>query len=92
MTKIDLTDIRHENNHHRFVLSAGDDAAVLEYHLFEKENGARAVDFTRTWVPPAARGKGLAERLVREGLRWAKSEDLEVQASCWYVAKFLRAS
>jgi len=86
-----MTDIRHDEDLHRFSLPADDADAVLEYQLFQKEDGGRAVDFTRTWVPPAARGKGLAERLVREGLRWAKSEDLNIQASCWYVAKFLRS-
>lgn len=86
-----MTDIRHDENLHRFSLSADGADAVLDYRLFQTEDGARAVDFTHTWVPPAARGKGLAERLVREGLRWAKSEDLTIQASCWYVAKFLRA-
>lgn len=86
-----MTDIHHDNELHRFTLPAGNTDAVLEYYLFQQADGSRCVDFTRTWVPPAQRGKGLAERLVREGLRWAKSEGLKIQASCWYVAKFLRA-
>lgn len=86
-----MSEIQHDHNLHRFTLPTDGADAVLEYHLFQRENGARAVDFTRTWVPPTARGKGLAERLVREGLRWAKSDGLSVQASCWYVAKFIRA-
>jgi hypothetical protein len=35
------------------------------------------------------RGKGLAEQLVEVGLAWANAEQLNVKASCWYVAKFL---
>ena len=31
-----------------------------------------------------------AEKLVRAGLAWAKSQNYELHASCWYVAKFIR--
>ncbi|MGL4641014.1 MAG: GNAT family N-acetyltransferase, partial [Shewanella sp.] len=31
-----------------------------------------------------------AERLVRHGLKWAKAQNVEIQASCWYVQKFLK--
>lgn len=85
-----MTAIHHDREQHRFTLLAGTDNAVLDYHLFDGADGQPGVNFTHTWVPPVARGQGFAERLVREGLRWAKSENLTIQASCWYVAKFLR--
>ena len=59
-------------------------SAHLDYQL-----SAGAVHFTHTFVPPLLRGKGLAERLVETGLRWAAEEDLRVTTSCWFVAKFL---
>ncbi|MGL5391371.1 MAG: N-acetyltransferase, partial [Shewanella sp.] len=34
--------------------------------------------------------KGLAERLVRQGLKWAKEQEMQITASCWYVQKFLK--
>lgn len=86
-----MNDVRHEEELHRFVLPTDDGNAVLEYHFAQRPDGIGAVDFTRTWVPPSARGKGMAERLVREGLRWAKNKEFTIQASCWYVAKFLRS-
>lgn len=58
---------------------------MLEYRL----NGQH-IDFNRTFVPDELRGKGLAERLVRHGLKWAKAQDFEIAASCWYVQKFLK--
>ena len=85
-----MNEVQHQPDQHRFIIPA-EEAAVLDYHLFQTSDGARGVDFTHTWVPPALRGKGLAERLVREGLSWAKAEGLTIRASCWYVAKFLRA-
>ena len=63
-----------------------DHQAVLEYHL----TGDGMIDFHRTYVPPAFRGKGMAEKLVRQGLAWAKSQGYEVRASCPYVQKFIR--
>lgn len=76
----------HHPELHRFTLSYEGHEAVLIY-TFINQTG---VDFCSTYVPPAARGKGIAEALVRAGLAWAKAEELEITASCWYVAKFLR--
>ncbi|WP_101756575.1 GNAT family N-acetyltransferase [Oceanicoccus sp. KOV_DT_Chl] len=60
--------------------------AVLEYQLLDNNK----INFSRTYVPNAARGKGVAEKLVRHGLAWAKEQQYAIQASCWYVEKFLR--
>jgi len=76
----------HQPQQQRFIVQTGDDEAVLEYRLLQ-HNG---IDFTRTFVPPALRGQGIAEKLVRAGLGWAREQDYEIQASCWYVARFLK--
>ena len=83
--------IEHDYDRHRFTLATGGEMAVLEYHV--KSHSAdepTAIDFTRTYVPVEFRGKGLAESLVRHGLRWAREQHYDISASCWYVAKFLR--
>lgn len=85
-----MIEVQHQQDRHRFVLPAGSDEAVVDYMLFKDAEGKDCVNFTHTWVPPSARGQGVAERLVREALRWAKAQGLGIQASCWYVAKFLR--
>lgn len=77
--------IEHQIDRQRFVIPFDGYEAVLEYQVSGKD-----IDFNRTFVPNELRGKGLAERLVRHGLKWAKSQDLTIQASCWYVQKFLR--
>ena len=77
--------VEHQQDQQRFVIPVDGHEAVLEYRL----NGQH-IDFNRTSVPDELRGKGLAERLVRHGLKWAKAQDFEIAASCWYVQKFLK--
>lgn len=73
----------------RFVINSDGAQAVLAYELMDEGNVPRC-NFNNTYVPPELRGKGLAEKLVRHGLNWAKKADYEVEASCWYVQKFLK--
>lgn len=77
--------IEHHQQARKFTLREQDDEAVLQYRL-----SPGAVDFTQTYVPPHLRGKGLAELLVRHGIKWAREQGYEIHASCWYVARFLR--
>lgn len=76
--------VQHQPEQQRFIIPLGEDLAILEYQL-----SADQVDFTHTWVPPEHRGGNHARLLVRDGLDWARSEQLNITASCWYVAKFL---
>ncbi|QHS15310.1 GNAT family N-acetyltransferase [Shewanella sp. Arc9-LZ] len=85
MSNQDAVTVQHQASQHRFVVITQSVEAVLEYHL-----DGQNIDFSRTFVPPALRGQGIAEKLVRTGLAWAKAEKLNISASCSYVAKFLR--
>ena len=76
----------HQPDRQRFLVQTNDDEAVLEYRLLP-DNG---IDFTRTFVPEALRGQGIAEKLVRTGLAWARDQGYEIQSGCWYVARFLK--
>lgn len=74
----------HQPEMHRFLVEINQEQAILEYRLTE-----RKINFHHTFVPPAMRGKGIAENLVRTGLSWAKQQQLTIEASCSYVQKFL---
>ena len=74
----------HQAEQQRFIIEQDGHECVLDYVLEGKQ-----IDFTHTYVPFRLRGKGLAEELVKEGLAWAKSQGYDIQASCWYVRKFL---
>ena len=76
----------HQPQQHRFVTQLDDQEAVLEYRLLP-DNG---IDFTRTFVPKALRGQGIAEKLVRSGIAWAREQGYAMQASCWYAKRFLK--
>lgn len=58
--------------------------SVCEYRLV----GERMV-FTHTFVPPALRGRGIAELLVRTALKDARAAGRRVVPACSYVAKFI---
>lgn len=80
--------IAHDQEKHCFYSAFEEgrsEPAVLEYRLLA-DNG---IDFNRTYVPASLRGQGLAEALVRKGLAWARERGYQIQASCWYVQKFL---
>lgn len=79
-------DIVHQPELNRFVAEIDGQLALLEYRLLE----AQRIDFTYTFVPPLLRGQGIAEKLVRTGLAWAREQAFDMQASCWYVQRFLR--
>lgn len=85
--------IIHEPENKRFIIPLDDDKlAELNYAIstdHSRDPGQTLVDFTRTYVPPEHRNKGLAEKLVRHGIAWARDRDCRMEASCSYVAKFL---
>lgn len=84
-----MNTIEHLPAEHKFSVKCGNAEAALHYRLSPSASKT-AIDFNSTWVPPECRGKGIAEKLVRAGIQWAKEQGYELHASCWYVAKFLR--
>jgi type IV pilus assembly protein PilA len=84
-----LVEVLHQPEQSRFVIRYENEEAILAYRLNEHQ-GKTVIDFYSTFVPPPFRGKGLAEKLVRTGITWAKEQGYELKASCWYAAKFIR--
>lgn len=76
----------HQADKQRFVAVLEGQECVLDYRLLPNHG----VDFTRTFVPVALRGQGIAEKLVRTGIGWAREQAFEITASCWYVSRFLK--
>jgi len=79
-------DIIHQPERSRFVTVTDSQESVLEYELLPR----KGINFRYTFVPESLRGRGIAEKLVRTGLAWARAEGFTVEASCWYVRRFLR--
>ena len=60
--------------------------AVLSYR-----RQGKTLDFYSTYVPPELRTKGLAEKVVEAGFRYAQANGYKVIPSCSYVSRaFLR--
>jgi hypothetical protein len=76
--------VRHNPEAARFQLEKDGLLSVLEYRL---EPGR--IVFTHTGVPPALEGQGLASRLARAGLDYARAEGLRVVSACSYIDHYL---
>ena len=77
--------VRRNSEEHRFETVVGDYLCVAEYQMRDGE-----IVFTHTFVPPELRGRGIAEKLVRTALDYARAEGLRVVPACSYVAAFIR--
>jgi predicted GNAT family acetyltransferase len=69
----------------RFYVEMNDDVAYLAYRRVDE----KTVDYVSTYVPPPLRGRGLAERIVRHALDWAREQGLTVIPTCSYVRRFV---
>ncbi len=76
--------VRHNPAALRFEAVVDGHLSVCEY----EDVGDRRV-FTHTLVPPALRGRGVAEQLVRAALADARAAGLKVVPACSYVARFI---
>jgi uncharacterized protein len=81
---IDSQPITNNPEKSRFELVVGDDIAWLDY-----EREGDLIRYTHTEVPPALRGKGLGNKLAFAVLEYAVANNLEVEAECPVVVKYL---
>jgi uncharacterized protein len=81
-----LTDmmVRHNSQENRFEMEVDGRLSVADYQL----RGTEMI-MTHTFVPPELRGRGIAEKLVRAALEYARTERLKVVPACSYVDAFI---
>lgn len=79
-----MNDVINDIQGNRFVLDVdGNEVYVL--YAQDKD----VIDLYSTYTPPKLRGQGLAEKVVKDALEYAKEKKLNVVPTCWYVRKFL---
>jgi predicted GNAT family acetyltransferase len=79
-------DIRHEAARRRFAAAVGQDReAVLEYRVA----ASGVLDYYHTFVPPEARGRGVASEITSFALDYARAHGYLVRPSCPFVARFV---
>ncbi len=83
---IDFDNLEVVNNEQakRFEAKLGDDVAVVEYQLTGK-----IITFTHTEVPPAYEGYGIASKMAKVALEYAKSHELKVLPLCPYIKAYI---
>jgi predicted GNAT family acetyltransferase len=85
--EVNLNDIAvvHNEKAHRFEMEIDGLRPILTYRRFPDR-----IHFIHTEVPPPLEGRGLAAKLVRTALDFARANRLRVVPVCPYVASFLR--
>lgn len=75
-------DIRHDASARRFSTEIDGSTGYLDY----VELDDRTLDYRRTYVPDALRGRGVASALVRHALDYARERQMKIIPTCSFVA------
>ena len=81
---VDNLTVRHDLEKRRFIIDLGDDQAVINYKISDDR-----IIFLYAGVPQKYEGKGIAARLTREALEYAKAENYRVISLCSYISRFI---
>lgn len=81
----EVADVVHNAGATRFELRVQDKLCIAEYRLVDG-----VMWLTHTETPPALRGRGMAERVVRAALDHARAHGMKVRPACSYVRTYLR--
>lgn len=82
---MDSNSVVHNSEQRRFELQIDADRAVAEYEL-----SAGRMLLTHTYVPPHLRGQGIAGKVVKAALDYAREKNLAVVPICPYVHTYIR--
>ncbi len=88
MSEIDLNSLEVVNNTeaNRFEIQLdGGDIALIQYMI----NGPNII-MHHTEVPPAYEGQGIAGKLAKYALDWAKNEGYKVNPLCPYIKSYIK--
>jgi uncharacterized protein len=83
--KLDEVAVNHNEEKQRFEAVAGKLRAFVTYRRTPER-----ITLLHTEVPPPLEGKGLAGKLVRAALEFARAHHLQVVPLCPYVSSFIR--
>ena len=79
--------VTHHASEQRFELAVHGQIAELSYR---RAPGTFSLD--HTYVPPPIEGQGVAAKLTRAALNYARAEGLRVVPACSYVAAYIRSN
>lgn len=76
--------VQHDDKRSKFYADVEGNEAVIEY-----EKRGNTYDLLHTFVPPALRGKGVADDLARLALDQIRAEGGKIVASCPFIHGFV---
>ena len=82
---LDKLHVTHHASEQRFELVADGQVAELSYH-----RDSKTISLDHTYVPAPIEGQGVAAKLTRTALDYARAEGLRVVPACSYVAAYIR--
>jgi predicted GNAT family acetyltransferase len=82
MTKIE---VQHDEAARKYYALVDGQESVCTYF----PSGDKVLNFAHTFVPPAQRGRGIAEQLVQGAVEDARSRGFKIIPSCWYVRLYI---
>lgn len=80
------TKIQHDPRARQFFVVEDGYKCYLSY----MDLGKQTLDYYRTFVPPALRGRGLAARITEYALNYARQSGYTVIPSCSYVERYMQ--
>ncbi|MFW5714898.1 MAG: GNAT family N-acetyltransferase [bacterium] len=81
-----MAEVQHDGDEKKFYVQSNGQEAHMTYRYQDEST----VVYNHTYVPPELRGGGLAGKIVRTALEWARTENLKVKPTCSYVVAFVR--
>jgi predicted GNAT family acetyltransferase len=78
-------EVQHDENARKYFALVDGNEALLSY----RESGEGVLDLAHTYVPPALRGRGVADELVRRVLDDLRRRGRKVIPSCWFVRLYI---
>jgi len=82
---LQFAQVEHNSAAQQFELHVGDKVCLLQYRI---ANGKMIVFHTE--VPEPIQSRGLAARMTRTALDFARTQNLKVEPRCPYTAAYLR--
>jgi predicted GNAT family acetyltransferase len=78
--------VQHDEKARKYYTVIDGQESVCEYG----EAGEKTLNFWHTFVPPALRGRGIADELVRQALEDVLARGYKVIPSCWFVRVYIQ--
>jgi len=84
---VDLSkvEVAHNAAQKRFEIQLGDQIAMVKYIL-----GSSEIIFTHTEVPEAFEGQGVASKIAKVAVEYAKAQGLRIRPMCPYMAAYIQ--